>query len=686
MSEEKKVVVKTMLTEETKLFEEKKAVDPYIAGFVKWMAKTNTEKITKEILECLSEDTGDSDSYDVESGDEDSEDRPWRPSHFMFGKSTIKQSHLENMRGRYFRDMSIVKAGRDNNVPAHEENEVVIYRSFFKAGLRFPLSKFVVEVLKTYQIFLHQITPEAILRMGLFVWAVKSQGLEPSAKYFCNMHELLYEMKAIGKEQYHNNFGCNGFVVRPNTSHPVPTFRKRWLEAWMEEWFYVKDDLKTREDIKEIIMRPIWYRFGLRRPKVEIDDAVEACQKAFSTVCSFIGTRDLIQEHIAFRVWLLVESWEMPKETITDSSESGLVRLKYTFRFGDKFDEPNNNWLKCIKTTSDELLGAYSKTEDNALSAAFRGRSKKRLNRIFDVIGFVYPDYCYPLQGQGVKRKIAASGKVAASAITVEPKGKKMKVLTHRPRYIEPATIPEFGEGATSAAKTKEIVPFAQSTEEPAVIPKLPSAELIEMKADKADKAEGPKIEEITKMPEILSPPTEATVSKAQKGSTATPKRRRMANVLDVVLETTKTLSPAPTRKIAEVAKAGPLEPTEMEPADPKEKSIGWIAIEGIETPAHEGSNKSIDYIIHHASGKILSQEEMLEAQHYAQKLKYPKGALVFNGSGEEDFWYCLPDNKEISVCREIGKSIGFPKLEDGLSILSKDELADSLAYNSIKV
>jgi hypothetical protein len=38
--------------------------------------KTNTEKITKEILEGLSEDTDDSDSYDVESGDEDSEDRP----------------------------------------------------------------------------------------------------------------------------------------------------------------------------------------------------------------------------------------------------------------------------------------------------------------------------------------------------------------------------------------------------------------------------------------------------------------------------------------------------------------------------------------------------------------------------------------------------------------------------------
>jgi hypothetical protein len=81
MSQDKKVAA------ETKLTEEEKTVDPYIAGFVESMAKTNTEKITKEILEGLSEDTGDNDSYDVESGDEDSEDRPWRPSHSIFGKN-----------------------------------------------------------------------------------------------------------------------------------------------------------------------------------------------------------------------------------------------------------------------------------------------------------------------------------------------------------------------------------------------------------------------------------------------------------------------------------------------------------------------------------------------------------------------------------------------------------------------
>jgi hypothetical protein len=159
MTKEKKVVAETKLAEETNLFEEKKDVDPFIAGFIESMSKTNTKKITKEILEGLSEDTDDSDSYDVDSGDEDSEDRPWRPSHTVFGKSTIKQSYLDNMRGRYFRDMSIVRVGGDNIVPASEEDEVVIYRSCFKAGLRFPLSKFVVEVLKIYQIFLHLITP-----------------------------------------------------------------------------------------------------------------------------------------------------------------------------------------------------------------------------------------------------------------------------------------------------------------------------------------------------------------------------------------------------------------------------------------------------------------------------------------------------------------------------------------------
>jgi hypothetical protein len=114
--------------------------------------------------------------------------------------------------------------------------------------------------------------------------------------------------------------------------------------------------------------------------------------------------------------------------------------------------------------------------------------------------------------------------------------------------------------------------------------------------------------------------------------------------------------------------------------------AAGQSMAEKAKSPATEAPVEDVDYIFRHASRKKLSEEEVLEARHYAQKLKYPKRALVFNDTNEDDFLYCLTDNKKISVCREIAKSMGFPKLEEGHSVMSKDDLADSLAYNIIKV
>jgi hypothetical protein len=228
----------------------------------------------------------------------------------------------------------------------------------------------------------------------------------------------------------------------------------------------------------------------------------------------------------------------MPKETISNSHEGGLVRLKYTFRFGDQFIEPDDDWLKCVEATSDELLGPYSKAEDNALSAAFESRKKKRLNRVFDAIGFMYHDYRYPSWGQ--KRKSATSGKDDASAAPSEPapKRKKVKVLTHRPCFIEPTTVPEFG-GETSSAIEAKGPALTQKNEESAMMPKADNIEEIEA--------------ERTKTLEVIIPSAGMTVPKAQKDLMVTPKRKRMVNVLDV-LETIKSSSTTP-RKTAEASK-----------------------------------------------------------------------------------------------------------------------------------
>ena len=64
----------------------------------------------------------------------------------------------------------------------------------------------------------------------------------------------------------------------------------------------------------------------------------------------------------------------------------------------------------------------------------------------------MYPDYRYPPRGQEKKRKVVVSD----IQIDPAPKSKKMKVLTHRPRYIEPAVVPDFGAGSSSAVEATD--------------------------------------------------------------------------------------------------------------------------------------------------------------------------------------------------------------------------------------
>jgi hypothetical protein len=166
------------------------------------------------------------------------------------------------------------------------------------------------------------------------------------------------------------------------------------------------------------------------------------------------------------------------------------------------------------------------------LSAAFGGRKKKRLNRVFEAIGFVYPDYHYPARGQ--KRKSATSAQETASAAPSEPapKRQRVKVLTHRPRYIEPATVSEFAGETSSATDIKEPTSVSKIEEK--------------TEAPSAEKAEKPRTEG-TKILEILSPSANIEIIKNQKGAAVTPKRKRMVNVLDV-LETIKSSSTTPRR------------------------------------------------------------------------------------------------------------------------------------------
>jgi hypothetical protein len=159
------------------------------------------------------------------------------------------------------------------------------------------------------------------------------------------------------------------------------------------------------------------------------------------------------------------------------------------------------------------------------MTIAFGARGKKRLNRVFDVIGFVYPDYCFRVRKQGRKWKIAISASSSTS------KAKKVKVLTHRPRRIETADVPKLIEGvetAPSATESGLVMPIKTRT----------------------DPTEEPKSEKAAEQLKVLSPATTTELLKPSSVSATTPRKRRMASVLDVVLESAKMSAPASAEKL----------------------------------------------------------------------------------------------------------------------------------------
>lgn len=62
-----------------------------------------------------------------------------------------------------------------------------------------------------------------------------------------------------------------------------------------------------------------------------MNDEAQTALVAFNAVCSYIGIRDLVQEHMAFKVWPLRAEWKIPdpKEGIPSKRDA----KKGTYKF-----------------------------------------------------------------------------------------------------------------------------------------------------------------------------------------------------------------------------------------------------------------------------------------------------------------------------------------------------------------
>jgi hypothetical protein len=284
-----------------------------------------------------------------------------------------------------------------------------------------------------------------------------------------------------------------------------------------------------------MILSPLSLSFGLTRPLCRMTSG-SPCQQAvaeFRVVAEQISTRDLVQEYLANGVFPTLSEWSMPKLKGT-KKKNELVRLPYRFKFEKQFKEPCQEWLEMIKTMCNEILGNYTKKEDELMGAAFGTRPKRRLNRVMDTLNFEYPNYERLSTGaEGPKRKriVSVLSRQAARMVkedektlkkrksSPEPKvatSKKRKTATLEPKMAE---IEEGAPSTPSATEVEEILKvMTESLPIKLLSPLGPQLTKLLQKKDEpsaAKKAVGPKKRRIvTVMQAIEEMPPPTSVSK----------------------------------------------------------------------------------------------------------------------------------------------------------------------------
>jgi hypothetical protein len=72
--------------------------------------------------------------------------------------------------------------------PKPWKNESVVFRDFFTAGLRLPVSKKFADILAAYNVQIHHLTPNCIPQVLKFLWACRTfasdNDVETSVRHF----------------------------------------------------------------------------------------------------------------------------------------------------------------------------------------------------------------------------------------------------------------------------------------------------------------------------------------------------------------------------------------------------------------------------------------------------------------------------------------------------------------------
>jgi hypothetical protein len=374
--------------------------------------------------------------------------------------------------------------------------------------------------------------------------------------------------------------------------------------------------------------------------------------------------------------------------------EGELIRLPYHYKFKRHFKVPCQEWLDTIEVMCNEILGNYSKKEDQLMTAAFGTRPKRRLNRVMDAIGFEYPNYELLDKGvKGQKRKRVASAlnkddedqpkkkKQESEAKIVDSKKRKTSTSKQKSTDEEEKT-----STTSSASEIEEILKVMTETLPVKLSPlglhltKLFQKEKEPIKT-KAPKPKRQRIVTVTEVIEATPPRASAPKVPAIESMTATEAvpsevlteevRAEDAKSEDINLESVAAdIDKMLLNMAAEEAVAATEETTAVKPE--KEEMI-------------EDTSEDETFDFQNLIGQELTKAKKEELKVYAISCGYRPGALLFGGIDDEKLG-CIRDQTGAKVIGTLSKSIGFSKLEADMSRYRRQHIVGSLFYSNFKV
>jgi 1,2-phenylacetyl-CoA epoxidase PaaB subunit len=312
------------------------------------------------------------------------------------------------------------------------------------------------------------------------------------------------------------------------------------------------------------VQSPLELTSGLTRPQCNMVPGAP-CPDAvyeFRVVSEHIGTRDLVQEYLANRVFPMLREWGMPKLE-KEKKKNELIRLPYHFKFKKQFKEPCQEWLDTIEVMCNEILGNYTRKEDQLMTVAFGTRPKRRLNRVIDALNFEYPDYEQlnkGAEGQKRKRIVSVVDRQAARMVKEDEEIFKKRKLSPEPKVVAPKKI-------------KATTPKQKATDKEEEAPSTPSAadaeEILKIMTESLPNKLSPLGPHLTK---LLQKKKEPSATKKSVG----PKKRRIITVTEAIEETPPLASAlkAPAVESAASTEAAPAEATIAEAATAKDANL----------------------------------------------------------------------------------------------------------------